>query len=103
MSTSNVVSRPVESNEAKTVEELISVLRSSGLPIISAAVIRDLRGAELSGEYDDPTADEGYTEDWLELASPTRRGGITYLLLGLGGLPSDFEPGIQILKWEGQK
>lgn len=103
MSTNNVLLKPAESNEVKTVEELISVLRNSGLPIISAAIVRDLKGAELSGEYDDEAAEDGYTEDWLELASPTRRGSITYLLLGLGGLPGDFKPGIQIVKWEGQK
>jgi hypothetical protein len=86
-----------------SIEEIISALRDAALPIKSAAVIRDLKAAELIGEYDDATAEDGYTEDSLELASPTPGRGITYLLLGLGGANSDFPPGITLIKWEGQR
>lgn len=94
---------PANSSEsAKTVEELISALHEAGLPIRSAAVVRNLKAAELNGQYDDSTAEDGYTEDWLELAAPTPGRDITYLLLGLGGAKSDYPPGITLVKWEGQ-
>jgi hypothetical protein len=102
MSKSSVSLKPAESSVA-SVEELISVLRECDLPFRSAAVVKNLKAAELIGEYDDGTAEEGYTEDSLELAAPTPGRGITYLLLGLGGLESEFDPGITLLKWEGQK
>jgi hypothetical protein len=102
MSTNSAVLSPVESS-AQSVEQLLNALRESGLPIVSAAVVRNLKGAELVGEYDDQAAEDGYTEDGIELAAPIGRGSITYLLIGLGGLESDYPPGISIVNWEGGK
>lgn len=92
-------SKPAASSVS--VEEVISALRKAGLPIKSAALVKNLKAAELIGEYDDPAAEDGYTEDSIELASPTPGRPITYLLLGLGGANSDFPPGITLIKWEG--
>jgi hypothetical protein len=101
MSTNSAVLKPAES--VQTVEELLNSLREIGLPIVSAAVVRNLKGAELVGDYDDEAAEDGYTEDGIELAAPIGRGGITYLLLGLGGLESEYPPGITIVNWEGKR
>lgn len=98
MSMNSVKSKPAES-EVQTVEELINALRKAGFPIKSAAVVRNLKAAELIGEYDDETAEDGYTEDSLELASPRPGKNITYLLFGVGGLESEFSAGITLVKW----
>lgn len=99
MSTNSALLKKVE---IASVEEIINALHEAHFPIKSAAVIRDMEAAEFSGSYKDETAEEGYTYDGLELAAPTPGRGITYILLGVGGLESGFAPGVTLVKWEGQ-
>lgn len=83
-------------SDVATVEELISHLE--GLPVRSVYVARNLYGGQISGEYDDPDDPEGAIYDEIELAAPVGERGMTYLLIGLGDMPSEFPAGINPAK-----
>jgi hypothetical protein len=71
---------------AKTVEDVVSDLMDGRLPVKSVVVIRDVIAGVILGEADE-------TEHELELAA-----GVTYVVVGLGKLPSEFMPGVNFVE-----
>lgn len=71
---------------AKTVEDVVSDLMDGRLPVKSIVVVRDVIAGVILGEADE-------TDHELELAA-----GVTYVVIGLGKLPTEFLPGINFVE-----
>lgn len=80
------ISKRQPSSAAKTVEDVVSDLMNGRLPVKSVVVIRDVVGGVILGEADE-------TEHELELAA-----GVTYVVIGLGKLPSEFLAGVNFVE-----
>jgi len=70
---------------AKSVEEVVDFLRSSGLPIRSMTAIHNVIAGVIMGEV-------GSVDHEQELAA-----GVSYLVIGLGKLPTEFPQGINFI------
>lgn len=71
---------------AKTVEDVVSDLMNGRLPVKSIVVVHDVIAGCILGEADE-------TDHELELAA-----GVTYVVIGLGKLPTAFLPGINFVE-----
>lgn len=85
MSSASVKPKPESVSDVESVIDFVL----SNLPLIkSLAVVHDVDGGEVYGAVDD-------TDHELELAS-----GVSYLVIGLGRLPTGFDKGINFVELE---
>lgn len=75
-----------QSVAVKTVEAVVNDLMDGRLPVKSIVVIRDVIAGVIVGEAEE-------TDHELELAA-----GVTYVVIGLGKLPTEFLPGINFVE-----
>ena len=71
-----------------TVEEVIDKLLDGTIPVKSLVVINDVAGGEIFGVSPDDTYHH------LELAQ-----GVSYLVLGVGNMPTSYLPGVNFVDW----
>ncbi len=81
---SNVNAQP--KSGVSSVENVVSHLIDGELPIKSVTVIRDVVAGVILGEVDE-------VDHEMELAA-----GVSYVVIGLGKLPTNFEPGINFVE-----
>lgn len=75
-----------QTDDVSSVENVVSHLIDSDLPIKSVTVIRDVAAGVILGEAGD-------VDHEMELAA-----GVSYVVIGLGKLPTNFEPGINFVE-----
>jgi len=75
-----------QENGVSSVEQAVSYLSNCPLPVKSITIIKDVLAGEIIGEAEE-------VDHVMELVA-----GATYIVIGLGRLPSAFKPGINFVE-----